>query len=65
MTESNNLVNESMEKLDLIDAERLKKQGELRKLRGKFHWEGDLEEMRADSQQLQDWYDSQYNRGTN
>ncbi len=27
---------------------RLKKQAELKKLRGKFHWEGDLEQMRLD-----------------
>ena len=27
---------------------RLKKQTELKKLRGKFHWEGDLEQMRLD-----------------
>lgn len=26
----------------------LKKQGELRKLRGKLKWEGDLEDMRTD-----------------
>ena len=27
---------------------RLKKQGEIRKLRGKLHWQGDLEAMRSD-----------------
>ncbi len=27
---------------------RLSRQGEMRKLRGKFHWEGDLEKMRLD-----------------
>lgn len=27
---------------------RLNKQTELKKLRGKFHWEGDLEQMRLD-----------------
>jgi len=27
---------------------RLRKQTELKKLRGKFHWEGDLEQMRLD-----------------
>ena len=27
---------------------RLNKQMELKKLRGKFHWEGDLEQMRLD-----------------
>ena len=27
---------------------RLKKQAELKKLRGKSHWEGDLEQMRLD-----------------
>lgn len=26
----------------------LRRQGEVRKLKGKFHWEGDLEEMRLD-----------------
>ncbi|MEQ1605742.1 MAG: type II toxin-antitoxin system VapB family antitoxin [Pyrinomonadaceae bacterium] len=34
--------------LALKELLRLGRQTDLRKLRGKFHWEGDLEEMRLD-----------------
>jgi Arc/MetJ family transcription regulator len=34
--------------LALKELLRLRRQGEMRKLRGKFHWEGDLEAMRLD-----------------
>ncbi len=34
--------------LALEELLRLRRQGELRKLKGKFQWEGDLEEMRLD-----------------
>jgi hypothetical protein len=44
------------------EAERLKTQLGFQKLRGKVKWEGDLEEMRTDSQQLQDWCDSSYQK---
>ncbi len=46
------------------DDELLKKQFELKKLRGKIPWEGDLEEMRTDPQWLQDWCDSQWEKHT-
>ena len=62
MSEKKSLVKHAKETVERVAAEQLKKQAELRKLRGSFHWEGDLEDMRTDSQQLQDWYDSQYDR---
>lgn len=34
--------------LALKELLRLRQQAELKKLRGKFHWEGDLEKMRLD-----------------
>ncbi len=34
--------------LALKELLRLHKQGDLRKLKGKFYWEGDLEQMRLD-----------------
>lgn len=34
--------------LDLIREQKLKSQGEIKNLRGKVHWEGDLEQMRLD-----------------
>ena len=34
--------------LALKELLRLRRQVDLKKLRGKFHWEGDLEEMRLD-----------------
>lgn len=34
--------------LALTELLRLRKQADIKKLRGKFHWEGDLEEMRLD-----------------
>lgn len=34
--------------LALKELLRLRRQGELKKLKGKFYWEGDLEEMRHD-----------------
>lgn len=34
--------------LALTELLRLRKQTDIKKLRGKFHWEGDLEEMRLD-----------------
>lgn len=46
--------------LALKELLRLRRQTDLKELKGKFHWEGDHEEMRTDSRQLQDWYDSQY-----
>ena len=34
--------------LALKELLRIRRQGDLRKLKGKFHWEGDLEAMRLD-----------------
>jgi Arc/MetJ family transcription regulator len=34
--------------LALKELIRLRRQADLKKLRGKFHWEGDLEKMRLD-----------------
>jgi hypothetical protein len=55
MSEKKILKNEVKETLELVDLQRLEKQAEFRKLRGKFRWEGDLEKMRTDSQELQAW----------
>ena len=60
MLERRSQIKQTKETLERIKAEQLETQAEFRKLRGKFHWEGDLDEMRTDSRQLQDWYDFQY-----
>ena len=59
MSKKKSLVKAAKNTVERVDAEQLERQSELRKLRGTFHWEGDLDEMRADSQQLQDWYNRQ------
>ncbi len=47
--ENNNEGNASLTK------ELLERQAEIRELRGKFDWRGDLDVMRTDSKQLQEW----------
>ncbi len=60
MSKKKNLIKQAKETLERAAAEKLEKQAEFLKLRGKIRWEGDLDEMRTDSRELQDWYDFQY-----
>ena len=59
MSKKKNLIEQANGISERVDAEQLEKQAEILTLHGKFHWDGDLDEMRTDSRQLQDWYDFQ------